>query len=120
MSKKDKGIRLSEKHGVNPSITICFYCHKEIGIALFGKMKNDEEAPKYCYNSLEPCDECKEKYKDDTLIVEYDMDAKEPTGRWIAISKEYINDEAIKTSQVALATPPTFDTLLKGDVENDI
>lgn len=40
-----KGIRVSEKHGVNPSITICPICGKETGIALLGKLKGDKEAP---------------------------------------------------------------------------
>ena len=110
--RKDE-ITLSEKHGVNPSMDMCFYCHEAKGIILFGKLKDDKEAPKEVYNSLDPCDKCQEKYKDDTLIVEYDMETKEPTGRWMAIDKRYIEDEAVKKSQVALATPPTFDALLK-------
>lgn len=34
-----KNIRLSEKHGVNPSITVCPICSKEIGIALLVNLK---------------------------------------------------------------------------------
>lgn len=41
-----KDIRVSEKHGVNPSITICPICGKETGIVLLGKLKGDEEAPR--------------------------------------------------------------------------
>jgi len=120
MPKRKDNIELSEKHGLNPSMAICFYCHKEIGIILFGKMEGDKKAPKQCYDSLDPCDECKEKYKNDTLIVEYSMEEKEPTGRWLAIDKNYITDEAVKQSQVALATPSTFESILQGDIENDI
>lgn len=35
-----------KKHGVNSSITVCPICGKEIGIALLGKLKGDEEAPR--------------------------------------------------------------------------
>lgn len=117
--KKDE-ILLSEKYGVNPSIDLCFYCHESKGIILCGKLKGDKEAPKEMYSSLDPCDKCKEKYKNDTLIVEYDMENNTPTGRWMAIDKQYITDEDIKNSQVALATPPTFNSLLEGDTNNDI
>lgn len=44
-----KNIILSEKHGVNPSITVYPICGKEIGIALLGKLKGDEEAPRKNY-----------------------------------------------------------------------
>lgn len=44
-----KNIIFSEKHGVNPSITVCPICGKEIGIALLGKLKRDEEAPRKNY-----------------------------------------------------------------------
>ena len=44
-----KNIILSEKHGVNSSITVCPICDKEIGIALLGKLKGDEEAPRKNY-----------------------------------------------------------------------
>lgn len=61
-------IRLSEKHGANPAITKCFYCGKEIGVALLGKIKTkdqygnidpDGKAPMYIIADYEPCDECK-------------------------------------------------------------
>lgn len=38
-----ENIRLSEKHGVNPSITICPICGKETDIALLGKLKGDKK-----------------------------------------------------------------------------
>lgn len=36
-----KSIKLSPKHGVNPSVTHCECCGKEIGVALFGRLKGD-------------------------------------------------------------------------------
>ena len=32
-------IKLSDKHGVNPSINHCFICNKDINIVLFGYIK---------------------------------------------------------------------------------
>lgn len=62
-----KNIILSEKHGVNPSITVCPICGKEIGIALLGKLKGDEEAPRYIQRDI--CDECKAKVADNKCFV---------------------------------------------------
>lgn len=62
-----KNIRLSEKHGVNPSITICPICGKETGIALLGKLKGDKEAPMRILS--DPCDDCISKLGDDKICI---------------------------------------------------
>ena len=67
MSKK--GIRISEKHGLNPSLEICFFCGESKGIALMGKLKGDVEAPKQVLLNYEPCDKCKEKFKEGVLVI---------------------------------------------------
>jgi len=37
-------LRLSEKHGVNPAIPLCFLCGKEKNVVLLaGRLPNDEE-----------------------------------------------------------------------------
>ena len=59
-----KGIRVSEKHGVNPSITICPICGKETGIAILGHIKGD---PRYIQGDI--CDECKAKVADNKCFV---------------------------------------------------
>lgn len=54
------GIKISQNHGVNPSIPICFFCHRPKNeIVLMGKLKDDRKAPMYCIVDQEPCDECK-------------------------------------------------------------
>lgn len=89
-----KEIKLSEKHGVNPSMDCCFYCGEPKSILLMGKLKDDTEAPRECCTSIEPCDKCKEKYKDYVLAVEKERDESAvPTGRWMAIRKEVIVEE---------------------------
>lgn len=45
-------IKLSPKHGVNPSILHCICCGKDYGIAMLGKLKGDKEAPKDLYQGL--------------------------------------------------------------------
>lgn len=62
-----KGIRISEKHGVNPSITICPICGKETGIALLGKLKGDKEAPMRMLS--DPCDDCVSKLGNDKIYI---------------------------------------------------
>ncbi len=62
-----KNIILSEKHGVNPSITICPICGKETGIALLGKLKGDEKAPMRMLS--DPCDDCVSKLGDDKICI---------------------------------------------------
>ncbi len=71
-------IRISPKHGVNPTIPICFWCGKEKNeIALLGRISSkkvvknawdgtstqitdsDMEAPKNMILDYEPCDECR-------------------------------------------------------------
>ena len=56
-------IRMSPKHGLNPTISVCFFCGKEKNeIALLGKLKNDAEAPRNAVIDYEPCEECKAKF----------------------------------------------------------
>lgn len=77
-------IRLSPKYGVNPSITKCFWCGEDMGIALFGRISgvqngrllHDVEAPKYAFGGYEPCEKCKSNFALGVLLMEA---ANEPT-----------------------------------------
>lgn len=54
-----KGIKISPKHGLNPTIPVCFWCGKQKNeIALMGRMENDIEAPKNMVLDYIPCEEC--------------------------------------------------------------
>ena len=54
-----KGIKISPKHGLNPTIPVCFWCGKQKNeIALMGRMENDIEAPKNMVLDYVPCEEC--------------------------------------------------------------
>ena len=54
-----KGIKVSPKYGLNPTIPVCFWCGKQKNeIALMGRMKGDIEAPKNMVLDYVPCEEC--------------------------------------------------------------
>lgn len=57
-----KSIKISPKHGVNPTIMKCFWCGESKNqIALMGMLPDDAEAPKNLVADFEPCDKCKEE-----------------------------------------------------------
>lgn len=62
-----KGIRVSKKHGLNPSMVICLICGKEESVAILGYIKGDKEAPRYIQEDI--CDECKAKVADNKCFV---------------------------------------------------
>jgi hypothetical protein len=91
MTQKGKGIKLSPKYGVNPSVTHCECCGKEIGIAMFGKLKGDVEAPKDVFMGL--CDDCQKVIDAEGLMIIEVKDGetgKNPyrTGRLVGITKD--------------------------------
>lgn len=97
-----KSIKLSPKHGVNPTIPICFWCGKEKNeVALLGRIggKEDIEAPKNMVLDFEPCDECVAKMALGVTCMECTekpnyacsvpfRDRIYPTGRYVVIKKE--------------------------------
>ena len=85
-----ESITLSPKHGVNPSVTHCECCGKEIGLALFGRLKGDAEAPRDVAMGL--CDDCKKVIDAQGLMIIEVRDGesgKNPyrTGRLVGIPK---------------------------------
>ena len=94
-------IELSEKHGVNPTLVLCFWCGEERGdIACLGKLPGDKEAPRRCVVDYTPCDSCQEKMNRGITIIENDKDNK-PTGRWCVVKEEWVdnvNDEELRES----------------------
>jgi len=87
-----KSIKVSPKHGLNPSIAVCECCGEEIGIAILGKLKGDAEAPRYIAQGL--CDNCKKVIDvGGVLLLEVTDDSKEGnvnrTGRVLGMSADY-------------------------------
>lgn len=79
---RERGIHVSERHGVNPSLCVCPLCYQETNeLALLGRLPNDAEAPKHIPGP-EPCDECKEHLGMGFLLLERKGDVI--TGRrWV-------------------------------------
>ena len=66
-----ESIRVSMKHGVNPSMSVCFWCGGDDGtILLLGKLPGDKEAPRRTVASYEPCATCKEKFALGIVVIE--------------------------------------------------
>lgn len=125
-----KGIKVSQKHGVNPSMDICFWCGEVRGVALCGKLKGDAEAPKKMVTSLEPCDKCKERFKKGVHLIEVTDDGSHcgnnkafafkdtegkfhwPTGRYVIMKPEAMKGG--KAGTKALCDKATMDRILQG------
>ena len=92
--RKTKGsLKLSSKHGVNPSVLHCFICGKETGLALLGKLKGDAEAPSDISNPNEICDDCRKQIEAGNkffLEVKDNTDHNNPerTGRMVCVKGE--------------------------------
>jgi len=84
---KDKGIPLSEKHGVNPSMSVCFWCGEVKGLVILGKLPEDAEAPREAIYDLEPCDACKQKMAEGITLFSVDDVTRKPTGDWCVIKE---------------------------------
>ena len=73
------GIKLSPKHGLNPTIPVCFWCGEERNeVALLGhigdgRKHEDFEAPMHMVIDYEPCEMQKGVY---------------PTGRYVVIKRD--------------------------------
>lgn len=66
-----KGVKVSPKHGLNPTIPLCFWCGKPKNeVALVGKLKGDREAPHNMVLDFEPCEECKKEWDKGVAIME--------------------------------------------------
>ena len=93
-------IRLSPKHGLNPSISVCFFCGEDKNeIILPGKLKGDAEAPRRAVYNYEPCEKCKENMAVGITLVGVVTEQPEdnrpeiskglyPTGRWYVITED--------------------------------
>lgn len=99
----NNSVTLSSRHGVNPSVLHCICCGKDYGVALLGKLKNDEEAPRDIYQGL--CDDCKGVIdKGGVMIIEVkdgeSGDNPYRTGRIIGVSKDFKERNHIENPMV--------------------
>lgn len=91
------GIRISPKHGLNPSIAVCFYCGEDKNeIVLPGRMKGDREAPRRGVWNHDPCTKCAAFMTQGVICIGVDesktTDHKNPyrDGNWCVMTPEAI------------------------------
>lgn len=132
--RKDDGIELSPKHGLNPMLTKCFWCGESTGVALVGRIRgrdgeDDAEAPREACVTLEPCDKCRSHFEKGVLLIEvtedgsrfgnddrFSLGAKDgpqhlwPTGRYAVLKPEAVKDG--KPGGKLLCDPAVMDKVL--------
>lgn len=90
-------MKLSDKHGLNPCINVCFFCGKDKEVLVLGKLKGDAKAPKRVVFNYVPCKDCAAKMKTGRVVIEVStkdngmppiMQGAWPTGRWCVISED--------------------------------
>lgn len=60
---------VSKEHGVNPSLSICFFCGGDKNeIILAGRCKEDRKAPHAAAWNYEPCDTCKDYMEKGVMV----------------------------------------------------
>lgn len=107
------GIKLSRKHGVNPSIDHCFVCGTDIGIVLFGRIKDDKEAPRNCCTG-NLCKDCEEKLKTHVAVIEMKSKTNpERTGRVAFVSRKNI---IIENINIAYMTQEEFTKCFENEI----
>jgi hypothetical protein len=130
MGRKDE-ITLSPKHGVNPSMEVCFVCSEDTGtILLPGKLdKADSEAPRKAMTG-NVCDRCANVMQEGVFLIEIDpdktTDPRQPwrTGRLVAVRDAAIIDGFDKTAsdlmikqRVAYIDIETFSIIVPEDAD---
>lgn len=96
-----ESIKLSPKHGVNPSILHCECCGEEYGVALLGRLKGDEEAPRDIFQGL--CNSCKSVIDNGGVMIIEVRDGEKGdnpyrTGRIVGVSKDFKEKNEIQDS----------------------
>jgi hypothetical protein len=99
-----RSIRLSDAHGVNPAIPLCFFCNKPKNeIILAGRLPGDREALRNAVWNKEPCDECAGYMKQGIICISTrdgeGGDNPYRTGAWIVLREEamrrFVQPEAL-------------------------
>lgn len=107
-------LALSPKHGVNPSVGFCFFCQKAKEVLLFGRMKNDEQAPHEVVANMEPCDECAGLMARGIILISTDPSkTNDETNPWRSGSWCVIRAEAVERWKEAGMDATVADSILK-------
>ena len=92
-----KGIRVSERYGVNPAIPLCFFCNEPKNeLILTGRLPGDAEAPQNKVWDKRPCDKCAGYMKLGIILISVrngeSGDNPYRTGRFCVIKEEAFRD----------------------------
>ena len=139
----NNNIKLSPKHGVNPTIPLCAWCGEPKNeIALLGQIGDrrkgeDLEAPKNVVLDYVPCEHCAEQWSAGVAILEATTERpvpyrppmkKEngvdiyPTMRMVVIKAESANrifDCEMQAGQRVLLEDKAFEQIFGGALNND-
>lgn len=111
------GLKLSPKHGLNPTIPVCFWCGKERGdIALLGRIGDigkgeDIEAEKHTVIDYEPCGACLAKMDAGFAVIE-------ATDSPNKITSVPIREDIYPTGRYAVITQRTASHIFGGLADN--
>jgi hypothetical protein len=126
-------IRVSPKHGINPSLGVCFICGKDDGtIVLPGVMhrkddrgvviEHDVEAPHRACWSREPCPNCKGLMQEGIILISVDPKRSESeqdpyrSGGWCVVTESYVKriftiHDAVLRARMAFIEDEVWDKL---------
>lgn len=87
-----RGIRVSEKHGVNPTISQCYFCGEDKNeLLLLGRLPGDKQAPMHGVYDYEPCETCKSYMKQGIILISVkDNDPEYRTGAFVVVTENAI------------------------------
>jgi hypothetical protein len=106
-------LTLSPKHGVNPSVGLCFFCQKAKEVLLFGRMKGDEQAPREVVANMEPCDECAGLMKQGIILISVDpAQSEDKTNPWRSGGWCVVRAEALERWKEAGMDAAVVDSML--------
>lgn len=91
-------IKLHPKHGLNPTVLVCFWCNADVGVALLGASCKDE-APRQMVGDYHPCKKCVKDRSKGIVAIEVRSKTNRdtqpeitegliPTGRWCVLSED--------------------------------
>lgn len=87
-------IKISPKHGLNPSLDLCLFCGESKGVAILGRLKDDAEAPRQAIFDHDPCNKCRELMETMILLVKVDhrSDPRNPTfmGHTAGVTEDFV------------------------------
>lgn len=113
-------MKLHKEHGLNPTISICFFCGEEKNeIGLLGASYKGE-APLKTVLNLEPCMACENNYTSKGVFLLESLDSKNFTGRFVCITDESfkkIFNIDIPEKKIAFVEPKVFINFIEKEGE---